>query len=188
MIWHLDGDPILTSRDYWRGKWRGVGSSWPTTKELWYATAHEAADTVTQILSGNASTSGLGMYSSLWREEPLFEETREGRKIERERTAISREEQIKLATELRAANEHRLAVEREKRARKKAITRLDRLIETKHRQISEWERHLTFVSGPRTNKWFRYRTARQKRWKRELAELVRERLELVSCQAQSAQK
>lgn len=180
MIWSIDGDPVLTSRHYWRGRWRGFGSSWPTVKELWRATAHEAADTVTQILSGDGSTRGLGMYSSLWRDEPELEDTREGKRIERERNAISRDEQIKLAQELHAESERRRTIQREKHVRKKAIARLDRLIETKHRQISEWTRHLAFVSGPRTSKWFRYRIARQARWKRELSALIRERAQLES--------
>lgn len=66
MIWRQDSDPW----PHFSRKWRGFGAGYPTARQLWEATAHEAADTVTQILSGDGRTGGLGEYRSLWQAEP----------------------------------------------------------------------------------------------------------------------
>lgn len=61
MIWSQDGDPAPMPERVDAGPQHLYGAyKWPTCRDLWYATAHEQADTVTQILSGNGVTYGLG--------------------------------------------------------------------------------------------------------------------------------
>ena len=77
MIWEQDNDPT-PDRDDWDGPVALHASWWPTCQQLWEATAHEAADTVVQILCGDGITYGLGRASAgPWQPLTLAGVTRE---------------------------------------------------------------------------------------------------------------
>ncbi len=69
MIWRQDGDPPHTRKGWLRCLYEAPGGG-PLVQELWRVTAHETADMVCQILSGDGRYYGLGQYQALWQNEP----------------------------------------------------------------------------------------------------------------------
>lgn len=74
MIWRQDREPPYNRKQFieaqqWALGEPGCPASIPTALDIYLFTAHEAADTVVQILCGQGITRGLGEYQSLWRDD-----------------------------------------------------------------------------------------------------------------------